>query len=494
MKKITAKMLQAYNTLFGDESDTGTEADVDMLLREVASENKATLLTQPGGIFATWGLEPDVISTHVRPMGLGKFLPPSIPSNNDDPRFPVFAGYGAETGSQPDYPCDDAPSGLMYAGTLTSQFGRIPKNTKTIEIDKLLHGGGRGVTTNLRLLGQIFGDTPLASNMTQEQILDLVVKAEMVGALVQTERTLAKMLWQGNPTNNTAHGGYKEFVGLDGQIITGHVDADGGGAMPNSDSYISNFGYNLVTSTSVDIVNELSFMMYYLENIADRTGVAPTQLAVVMRPELWHDLTLIYPSRYMSQSSVDASGSQLLVINDDTNVKMRDAMRAGMYIDVYGKRYPVITDDGIYEQTNVNDASVPAGTYASSIYAVPMKYAGMNQGVYMENIDYTNVNRQISPLGLGAQHLAFWTTNGNFLWNLEQKRFCFDMQVKCEPRVILRTPQLAGKIQNVRYVPKRHLRSPFPESPYWVGGGVGGDPATIQAALSGDYGRRFGFA
>lgn len=478
--------------LMNENADSDTDFS-ELLTREVDNRGTSALLTQPGGLFSTWGLESDVISTHVRPMGLGSILPPPIPSNTDDPRYPVFAGYGAETGAQPTYPCEDAPAGTMYAGSFTSQFGRIPKNTNTIEIDKLLHGGGRGITTNLRLLGQIFGDSPMSSNMTQDQILDLVVKAEMVGALVQMERTLSKMNWIGTPTNNTAGGGYKEFPGLDYQIITGRVDADGGGAMPNLDSYIEDFGLNSVGGTGADIVAALSYMSYYLETLADQTGMTPVTFVIVMRPDLWFALTEIWSARYMSQNGFSQAGGQLVVINDDNAVKMRDAMRVGRYIDVYGKRYPVIIDDGIVELNSTTTAGIPRGSYASSIYMLPLTYSGANRALYYEYIDYNQVARQISPLGQGSSKVNFWSDNGRFLWNMEHLRFCFDLQVKVEPRLILRVPQLSGKIQKIMYSPKRHIRSAFPESPYYVSGGIGGSPAEVLAALiagGGDYGRR----
>lgn len=493
MKQFTKTEVAALLHLLGITPDDQVDDFASMLSREVGSTGNAALLTQTGGLFSTFGLEPDVISTHVRTQGIGSILPPPIPSNSDDPRYPVFSGYGAEEGNQPTYPCEDAPSGTMYAGSLTSQFGRIPKNTNTIEIDSLLHSGGRGITTNLRLLGQIFGDSMMPSTLSQDQILDLVVKAEMVGSLVQMERSLSKLNWIGTPTNNTAGKGYKEYKGLDYQIITGHVDADGGGAMPNMDSYLDSFGLNNVKGTGADIVSTLSYALYYLETLADQTGISPVSFVICMRSDLWHEICEIWPSRYLSQNSFSQNGTQLLVINDDVNVKLRDAMKMGKFIDVYGKRYAVVIDDGIYEKNSTNTAGIPKGSYASPIYILPTSYAGSNQALYVEYIDYSGVNGQIAPLGAASSHLQFWSDNGRFLWNLTQKRFCFDLQVKVEPRLILRTPQLAGKISDIAYTPKRKTRDAYPGSPYYVSGGVGGSPADVLATLisnAGDYGRR----
>ena len=70
------------------------------------------------------------------------------------------------------------------------------------------------------------------AGMSQAQLTDMVVHAEMVGVGVQMERKLATMLWQGSTANNTSGGGYKEFPGLDDQIATGQIDAETGTTMP----------------------------------------------------------------------------------------------------------------------------------------------------------------------------------------------------------------------------------------------------------------------
>jgi hypothetical protein len=43
---------------------------------------------------------------------------------------------------------------------------------------------------------------------------------------------------------------------------------------------------------------------------------------------------------------------------------------------------------------------------------------------------------------------------------------------KTEPRLILRTPQFAGRLQNVTYCPIQHTDDPLPSQDYWTNGGV----------------------
>lgn len=446
--------------------------------KAVGNQHSAMLLTQPGGMFAVTGLDNDIISTHVAPRGLGGMIP-AFGSDVDDPRYGFLTGFSDDIGAEADFPCDDAPTGYMKAATLTAQFGRLMRQTETIEVDRLLHRK-RGVGTNLRLLNSMLtGNVGLnLSTMSEGDIMNLVVKAEMVSVGVRAERKLAKMFWSGSSSVQTAHGGYKEFPGLDAQIATGQVDAESNTAVPAADSLIYNFGYNEIDGSTLDIVEVLSMAAYQLQDLAERTNMTPVTWALVMRPEVWFELSAIWPCRYLTHRCAAPSNNALSVnVTGSEQVAMRDAMRSGMYIVINGVTFPVVIDDGIFEHTNVNNASVPAGNWASSIYFVPLRARGNFPVLYWEHIDYAQLGRQLAPLGAGRSNIPFWSDNGRWLWVYRENGYCFDLQVKTEPRIILRTPHLAAKIQNVRYSPMEHLRSPFPDSPYWKNGGVSFRPA-----------------
>ena len=437
--------------------------------KAVGNSNAAQLLTQPGGLFSTAGLDRVVISTHVRPMGIGQILP-AFTSNVDDPRYGLITGFGPSSGDEATYPCDDAPTGYMKTGSLSAQFGRFMRQTSTIEVDALLHQP-RLTSMNLQLVGDMLGSGPMSPNISVDNLMELVVKSEMINVGVMFERLLSQKVWNGTPTANTSGGGYKEFPGLDSQIATGQKDAETGTLMPAADSTIVAFN-DAVGSETNDIVTTLSSVEYYLRNLANRTGLAPVTWAVVMRPELWAELSAIWPCRYLTNRCSNTDGDNVVVVNDDNNVRMRDEMRNGQYIDINGRRYPVVEDDGINESNNVNTAGLAAGEYSSPIYFVPLRVRGNFPVTYWEHIDYRQVGAQLSALGAGVRNVPFWTDNGRFLWVYRDNSFCFDLQAKVEPRVVLRTPHLAAKIQGVEYSPMLHLRSPYPDSPYFKNGGV----------------------
>lgn len=456
--------------------------------KAVGSRNAAQLLQQPGGLFTVTGMETDVISTHVTPKGLGAMLP-VFPSEIADPRFGFLTGFSDDIGSEAVQPCDDAPTGYMKGGNLTARFGRIMRQTDTIEIDQLLLKK-RGASENLRLLNSIYGSDNgrgMSMGMDQNGLLDLVVKAQMINVGVRLERKLAKILWSGSITNDTAGGGYKEFPGLDSQIATGIVDADTGTTMPAVDSLIDNFGYNAVDGSSPDIVEYLSSMMWYMEHLADRTNMTPVEFAVVMRPELWFELTAIWPCRYLTDRCSNGT-SNPLVVNDDANVRMRDEMRNGMYIEINGRRYPVVIDDAITEENaTTTPGSLAAGEFSSSIYIVPMRVRGNFPVLYWEHLDYSMIGTELAALGAGRGNVPFWSDNGRFLWVYRDNSYCFDIQVKTEPRVILRTPHLAARLEDVKYSPLRHLRSPYPDSAYWANGGLSYRAMSVNQSVWGNF-------
>jgi len=60
-----------------------------------------------------------------------------------------------------------------------------------------------------------------------------------------------------------------------------------------------------------------------------------------------------------------------------------------------------------------------------------------------------------------------------YSWSIEdEKGWCAKLALRSEQRVVLRTPHLAGKIQNVKYAPIMPIRSPYQDEKYFLDGGV----------------------
>jgi len=162
------------------------------------------------------------------------------------------------------------------------------------------------------------------------------------------------------------------------------------------------------------------------------------------------------------------SGNNRLVVDGGQMIAQRDEMRRGMTIEINGRSHKVVTDTGIYEANSTNSA-IPAGMFESSIYFVPLTITGGFPVTYMEYVDYRQGARDIAKL-MGTE--SFWTDGGAFSWALSQEKWCYKLSMKTEQRIVLRTPQLAARIDSVRYSPLAHLRESVPGSPYEFDGGV----------------------
>lgn len=439
-------------------------ADEDLHTKTPAQWGTNTPLHGPGGIFAVNGLEREIVTAHMRPYGIGSKLN-LYPSVYVDPRFGALTGFTDVNGSQPDHACDDAPSGYMKACTLTARFGRVRFDTPTIDMNDVMLKLHRGDFTDLRLYGSLLGLEGLGPSMSETDVLNVVTKAEMVGTAVQTERELSRQLWQGT------YGVNNEFPGIDVQVATGQVDAETGVACPALDSDVKDFAYDDVCGSGRSIVEYLSMLEQYLYHNATNMGLMPVNWIIAMREQLWQELTACWPCQYNTNKcspAVAANGS--VVLDGRDNTRERDAMRNGMYIDINGRRYPVVTDTGIFEHNNINNGNLRAAEYASSIYMLPTTIRGGLPVLYREYVDYKQAQPDVSLLSNMQQF--FWSDNGLFSWAYEGVKWCYKLSLKTEQRVVLRTPHLAGRIDHVRYSPLQHLREPEPDSPYFADGGV----------------------
>lgn len=460
-----AALLEKQNSVLEQQGNVLKELNDSMQTKTAATSQTANKLHGTNGLFSTPGLERDIITAHVRPRGISSMLP-YFPSVNEDPRFGSITGFTATTGDQPTAICDDAPYAYMKGCNLTALFGTKRFDTNTIDIYRTMLKVNRGDFTDLVLRGRLLGDSNLyPGNLNESQVLNILTMSEMVIVGVSMERALSQDLFQGTIAGGT-------FPGIDAQVVTGQKDADTGTLCPALDSDVKDFAWDLVGGTGRSIVEYLSMLEFYLRTNAQTMGLDPVNWVIAMRPELWFELSAIWPCQYLShRCQIPDTGYLDAVPSVDTrdSIAMRDAMRNGMYIDINGNRYPVVVDTGIYEYNNINNGNCAAGQYASSIYMLPLTIQSNFPVLYREYLDYSRASTEEAAL---SNLPTFWTDSGMFGWAIDAHNWCFKLALRTEQRVILRTPQLAGKIQRVKYQPLQHLREPYPASSYFADGGV----------------------
>ena len=435
----------------------------------------------PGGLFGVRGLERDVISTHTQITGsLGEMIP--IRSSIDtNPLFPYITGFLRSDQQEKNAVCDNPVEASNFKTCIqTTVFGRKEFKTRQVEINRIGQRINRGEFMDLNIV-----NGPLVEQMAglmsgffglrnQSSILagrEMVMRLVEVGVAYQ--RWFCPQVYTGNPVNSSAGGGYKEFPGLQLLISRTKVDALTGTACPSLYSDVKDFGYRQVSSNAdPNIVRTLTTMYRILTRKAEQQGLAPVDLRIVMREPLFYELTRFWPCQYNTDGcSVGQASTQEVNMNDA--VRFRDDMRNNKYLLIDGRRVPVIVDDCIMEDNRADNAAIPIGGFSSDIYFVPFSARGGTiQTLYWEYYDYRN---DVLP-GAGDVRAAptfFWSDNGVFLWGLKAPdNWCLEVISRVEPRLILRTPQLAGRLQNVVYVPLQHTDDPLPSQDYWVNGGI----------------------
>lgn len=425
----------------------------------------------PGGNLTWPGVDPNVFSAAMGGMSILDNMP-AVPSVYMNPTYFTITGVQDITGSEMDGVCDNAPvAGLLKSCLTTSVFGRYERATPLLEINRLGQRIDRADPLDLRLLNQ-----PISSNLpfgvggtnTPGDVLTNEISRKFWEMNVAFHRLLARQVWEGNPsTGNSAGGGYKELTGLELLVNTGYVDAETGVACPAMDSYIRDFGSARIdlADGSSSIVAMITDMYYQLKQRAIRAGVAPVRLVMAMRPQLFYELTSVWPCSYLTYRCLNASTSTPLNMDARDAVRFRDEMRAGNYLLIDGDRVDVILDDGIPEDDG-NEGATPRGCFRTDIYFLPMSIVGGQSTLYLEYFQYQNPSIQ-DALG----NMVLGRIEGAFITWPRQTNLCVQWQSKVEPRLVLRTPWLAGRIQNVVYCPIQHERDIFPDDPYFVNGG-----------------------
>ena len=435
-----------------------------------------------GGLFGREGIERDLFHTRIEGSGLAQVLP-VFGTNLTHPLFGVITGYQDVTGTVPDGVCDDPETAGSEKRCLQYfPFGRYTFKTRELEINRVGQLISRGEFDDLRVINDPIapelGRTIFPNiNPNKQLSAGAEVLARMLEIGVAFANRLGRQTYIGNPANNSAGGGYMEFQGLDILIGTTKVDADTGTDCPTLDSDVKDFNYGCVqTATSPDIVTVMVMLWRFVNHIAQHTNLNPTRWLFSMRTALFWELTDVWPCQYQTYRCTDISpgGIGSLVIDGRENVRMRDDMRNGNYLLIDGVRVPVLLDDNILEESSDDTNLIPVGCFASDIYLVPMTVRGGIPVTFWQHYDYRMGTMQAVIDGRLTNQ--FWTDAGMYLWTWDNYNWCIVHEAKVEPRIIMRTPQIAGRLQNVCYCPLQHPRDPQPDDDYFVDGGVTAPP------------------
>jgi hypothetical protein len=439
----------------------------------------------PGGTFSYPGLSRFVFNAMILPhLGVQARLPLVI-SNETNPLYGIMTGVTATSGSQPSGRCDDfKTAGLMKLCMTSKPFGRYGLDTTVVNIDAVGEVTNMGETIDLSLLGNPVNNAAGRTGIAGVPLTGNPLRDEGAKRLFEFgaswAREYAPLLYSGNPTNNTAGGGYEEYHGFDSLINTGYRDAVTGIACPAADSILEDFNNQDISSSDGDIVGLIQDTFFRLRHIAAQAGLGGVSWVISMPLGMFYRLTEIWAYYYLTRSL----GAMTFQSNVNVNVSGREAVvdrdtmrgdlttRQGQFLMIDGQRVDVIIDDAITE------TEITPGKFAADIYIIPMTVLNGAQNVtFFNSFSFDSAPGRQAAIELARQFApdgSYYTSDaGTFLWhNKPPTNYCVQKGALTKPRLVLRTPYIAARIQNVLWSPlSEHERSPFTDSAYFVNGG-----------------------
>lgn len=279
-------------------------------------------------------------------------------------------------------------------------------------------------------------------------------------------RTTEPVAIQGTAgTDNNRTGWFEEFAGLDNLIKTGYTDSVTGLAAPAADSIVESFDAN-VTGTDANgrtVVEALTDLYYASNDRGMQVGMNDVVCAFVMRKEAFRRVVDQFAYQYANYRVSGAQYEESNVNSFDLQ-ELRLQMMNGRYLLIDGVPVPVVFSDGIPSETLANN------TYKSDIYLVPLTWAG-RQLTYMQYFPMNNTYAQEWGNFVGADDIRI-LNNGLFIVGHRNTGLAKEYHFGARLRLILETPFLAGRLDDIQYAYLPQTRDAIPGTSLYANGGT----------------------
>lgn len=435
-----------------------------------AGTTAGSMLHGPGGLLGVPGMNKQIINAMIMPRGIAGRIP-VMKSVNTNEIYPIFTGQLASSGNEPTAACADWPTvGSFKTCRQTFPFGQQGRMSQVLNVKYAGQVINRGEFRDNVLLGQPGGDLPTPGPVNWQKAFQSEYEYKIAELFSGYARDYARNVYTGNAGTTAGSAGYIQYNGLDRQIQANKRDAITGVACAAVDSLVLDMGNISINTAGGTLYNVLANVVNNLDRLAEQLGME-VKWAITMRYGAWLMLTQVWPCIYATTGCPTSYGIvRSASIEEQTN--MRDRMRNDRMLPVEGKMIEVIVDDTIAETVAAGGA---VGTYQSDIYFLPLTVNGQ-PALFWE---YFDMNSEAVAAANAMAPGGFFSVldNGRFLFvRLAPTHTCVQVEVIERPRLILLTPFLAARLQNIRYTYSIHEREWDPSSTYFVNGGLANSP------------------
>ena len=423
------------------------------------------------GLFVNPGVRPEMYSAIPRMGNFAENLR-LIPSNTENEIYEILTGQSADSGTNPSNTCGDPPiAGNLKTAAVKAVFGQYYKGTPIFDVSKsgLRHDLADIDRTLLNYpvpVGNPFVPSPVAIN---PQSINTPVGKMLLELGNSVLQDFSYTHFSGDSSkaySATRLGFIKEYDGLDKWIRDDYEDFVSTTAADAINSLVDTSAPDIDS----DFVVLLSDMFRTLRTDAALVGLPNTTWAIVVNPRIIYPLIDIWACNYQTaRCLVDGVSRQDVA----TVTALREQMYAGQYLMIDGERVPLITDYGVPATggggTLGTDSSDANGEWTSNIYIVPMSTSGRPL-TYLQYLPYTNAE-MAQFLAMGFDQVR--VINGGFyLMTFKRTGFCLSYQVTARARLIMDTPFLAGRIDDVTFDVTTPFRTPIIGATGYKNGGV----------------------
>lgn len=419
----------------------------------IGDENAMQLFFATGGLFADCELENPVVNAMMQPTGGIANVLPIEKSNVVRRKWALITDIAEETGADPDAPCDDSPTvgDTTVAFMQFDSFARKSNQSKTGELDAIILKAHNGIHDDLFFVGDIRGEAvfPTAQQLSSSRFIEMgAINQSILKIARQTERWMKQKIWTGLPANNTANGGYKEFIGLQSLVslpVSGnYIDhAWATGSDPNNqlNPVIEDFA-SAVIGGATPIYPVLEEMMDNVVFHVESAGASSFSGYWAMRREIWRMLRRHLPAEraYYGRSmgatlSYDVQGGMALMTEMQ---KMESTLR----LPIGETNFPVVIDQGIPATYAEGDPTV----ITSDIYFIITHVDNIPVTKIAYN-DYSALGEPLVPDEVLSG--SGWTDGGIFHYVIDRTKRCFVIDGKVEPQLLTLFPQGMIRLTNV---------------------------------------------
>ena len=449
-------------------------------LKSIIAKNDPASTTLPGtnwhgplqdgsgnyGLLSEPGVRPEMFSTLVRPTSFMALLTPE-PSRYANELLDIMTGVTQESGTNAEDWCGNPPGpGLAKHCKQSYEFGKFFGKTDLNAIPDI------GLLKNRAdVPRQILNSGPQAYPFYPDLMFRMTntesrLQADFWRFGVGMERSMARVGISGSTavaSSATEWGWTKEFDGLEQRIKTGHADP-GGTLCPALDSIVVDFNEADIDDTvgggdGRGISEVLVDINFALDDRADTMGIAGFQKVIVMRKELFRALTY--------QLACDYTTFRCRTTRGDFNVSEERQLQQDMYRRRYlwldGEEVPVQFDAGI-----ALTKQTAAATYKAGLFFVPMMWSGGR----LTRLEYFPMDNPYATEFANFQGNApAVINNGMYAIAERDNGFCKEYLVAAQMRMILETPWLAARIDDIEFTYRAETRAPYANESFYANGG-----------------------